>query len=336
MKREHVRFLAAVTALCALFLVTAIVMVRSDALYCRHSTVFWDPTDCFKFSLHHEASDVVFVGDSSLVFGVRPDLIADRLHLTAFNLGLPAGSLIFFPGMLLDHYLAQNRRPRLIVLYVGPWTLVDDQKDIAQLWNDGARVAIRHGSFADVDRVFGSDPSRLLRFPAILLQQGWHQFSWSEAWWQDASAEMRAERGWLAIWRPGRPPTILRAGGASAIPVSLSDQCTLTVKPLIPNRKQIRRFREAYERAGTRVAIYVAPVPSCDPTYPAIVAAYAGIADNRPQTLPGRYFVDDGWRVHVTGAGADQATGQVIDFIRSEVAAIQPAAADLPTRNSHS
>ncbi len=315
----HTRFLAAVSALCLFVLIVTYAIVTSNTLYCRHSTVFWDATDCFKFSLHDQAADVVFVGDSSLVFGVRPNVIADRLHVTAFNLGLPAGSLIFFPGMLLDHYLARNQHPRLIVLYVSPWTLVDDQRDITQLWNDGARVALRHGSLAEVGRIFESDPRRLVQFPAIFLQQGWRQFSLSGQWWLQASAEMRAERGWFAIWRPGRARAILRPGGPFAKPVSLSDRCTLTVKPLLPNRRQIRQFRETYERDGTRVLVYVAPVPNCDPSYPAIVAAYAGVADNRPQTLPGRYFVDDGWRVHMTRDGADQATRQVADFIKSVI-----------------
>lgn len=338
MRHAHVRFLTAVAALCVLVLVATYVIVTSDTLYCKHSTVFWDATDCFKFSVHDEAADVVFVGDSSLVFGVRPEVIADQLHVTAFNLGLPAGSLIFFPGMLLDYYLTHNRRPRLIVLYVGPWTLLTDQKDIAHLWNDGARVAIRHGSPADVVKIFEGDPRRLIQFPAIFLQQGWRQFSLSGRWWQQASAEMRAERGWFAIWRPGRPRVILRPGGPFAEPVSLSDHCTLTIKPLVPNRKLITQFRETYQHAGTRVVIYVAPVPSCDPTYPAIIAAYAGIADNRPQTLPGRYFVDDGWRVHMTREGANQATGQVADFVKSALVshAAEPAAPGTPIGNNHS
>ena len=338
MRQGHTRFLVAISALCVLVLVATWVIVSSDTLYCRHSTVFWDATDCYKFSVHDEASDVVFVGDSSLVFGVRPNLIADQLHLTAFNLGLPAGSLIFFPGMLLDRYLAHNRRPRLIVLYVSPWTLLDDQKDITQLWNDGARVAIRHGSLAQLFGIFADDPRRVIQFPAIFLKQGWRQFSLSGQWWREASSEMRAERGWFAIWRPGRSRAILRPGGPFARPVSLADRCTLTIKPLVPNRLQIRRFREAYQHAGIRVVIYVAPVPRCDPSYPAIVAAYAGIADNLPRTLPGRYFVDDGWRVHMTRDGADQATAQVVDFIRSTILSSggDPAAPDASIANNHS
>ena len=337
-KHAHARFLAAVSTLCILVLVGTYAIVTSNALYCRHSTVFWDATDCFKFSLHDQASDVVFVGDSSLVFGVRPNLIADRLHVTAFNLGLPAGSLIFFPGMLLDHYLAHNQRPRLIVLYVSPWTLLDDQKDMTHLWNDGARVAIRHGSLAEIGSIFEDDPRRLVQFPAIFLQQGWRQFSLSGKWWRQASEEMRAERGWFAIWRPGRSRAILRPGGPFARPVSLPDRCTLTIKPLVPNRRQIRQFRKTYERDGMRVIVYVAPVPSCDPSYPTIVAAYAGVADNRPQTLPGRYFVDDGWRVHMTRDGASQATSQVAEFIRSVIVppGTTPAAPAPPIRDSHS
>ncbi len=318
MRHGHARFLIAAALFTTVLLSAPYFAIRSNVLYCKYSRVFWNPTDCFKFALHDQVADIVMVGDSSLVFGARPNLLAQRLHVSAINLGMPAGSIVFFPGILLDHYLARNSRPSLIVLYVSPWTLVQPQTDMEHLWNDGARVALRHGSLAEIGRIFASDPRRLIQLPIIFLQQGWAQFSLSEIWWKKASAEMRAERGWFAIRRPGRPLSILRPGGYLATPANLTDRCTLPFKPLSPpDREQIARFRDAYRRRGIDVIVYVAPVPSCDPTYPAILAAYRGVADNQPQTLPGRYFIDDGWRVHVTKDGADEATIRLANFIES-------------------
>ena len=318
MKHGHARFLLAAALFSLVVLVSPYLAIRSNTLYCKYSRVFWNPTDCFKFALHDQSANIVLVGDSSLVFGARPNLLAQRLHRSAVNLGLPAGSIIFFPGILLDHYLARNRQPSLIVLYVSPWTLVQHQNDMEHLWNDGARVAIRHGTLAEIGRIFADDPRRLIQLPVIFMQQGLSQFSLSAIWWKKASAEMRAEHGWFAIRRPGRPLSILRPGGYLATPPNLTDACSLPVKQLTPpDREQIQRFRDAYRRVGVNVIVYVAPVPTCDPTYPAIVAAYRGVSDNLPQTLPGRYFIDDGWRVHVTKDGADQATIQIADFIKS-------------------
>ncbi|WP_428393897.1 hypothetical protein [Lichenicoccus sp.] len=325
MKYKYGSFLATVLILFLVALIGPYFAIRSHALYCTHTRVFWNPMDCVKFGLHGKAADIVFVGDSSLVFGVRPNLIQDGLRMSALNLGQPAGAMIFFPGMLLDHYLAHNARPRLIVLYVGPWTLVQDQKGISHLWDDGARVAIRHGSAAQLADVFAPDPRRLLRVPILFLQQGLQQFSLSEAWWHAASAELRDEGGWFAIWRPGRPFSIERPGGPHPVPPTLASGCALAAKPVgQPDRAQIRHFRARYQRDGTRVIVYVAPVPRCDASHPAIVAAYTDVSDNRPRTLPSADFIDDGWRVHVTREGARQATAQVIAFLKTTLVAASP------------
>ncbi len=304
--------------LCAAALILPYCVIRSDALYCRHSTVFWDASDCYKFGLTEQRAGIVFVGDSSLTFGVRPTLMAEADHLDAYNLGLSAGAVLFSPGLLLDDYLAHNRRPHLVVLYVGPWTLVRSQPDIEHLWADGARVAIRHGTFADMLKVFRQDPRRLIQLPVIVLQQGIRQFSPSEKWWVWAYAEMQEERGWSDILRPRKPFTML---GPGQLP-TLAEHCTMAAKPLAPpDRALIERFRRSYQRPGTRVLVYVAPVPACDPSYPSIVKSYAGVSDNTPLTLPGPDFIDDGWRVHLTRQGAAAATAQVADFLKPYLAA---------------
>ena len=171
-----------------------------------------------------------------------------------------------------------------MVLYVSPWTFVEQQRDMIHLWDDGARVAVRHGNLSEIATVFGRDPRRIIQFSVVVLQQGFGQFSVSQTWWKAASEEMQAHRGWFAM-------------------------------------------RKAYERRGIHVVVYVAPIPACDASYPAVVDAYAGISDNRPQTLPSHYFVDDGWRVHLTPVGAARATAQFSEFISSYVAQFHPGPA---------
>jgi hypothetical protein len=323
----HLRFVFAALALIILAIAAPLAVIGSDA-YCRHSEVYWDAADCYKFSVKDEASDIVFIGDSSLQYGVRPNQLTAALGLSAYNLGLPGGTMVFLPYLLLDRYLAQNRRPRLIVLYLGPWSPVgipkSDPAAADRLWVDAGRVALRHGGFDGIASVFGSDPRRLIQLPALFWQQGWAQFSRSGARWRQASGIMAAERGWMPFWEPGGLMTVGPIGwwGFSADALapesaSLQDDCVLQAKPVAPSGDEIRRFRERYERDGTRVLVYVAPIPACDPSHDAVVTAWRGIADNQPQLLPGHDFVDDGWRVHVTGAGATDATAQVADFLRS-------------------
>jgi len=315
-RSRHVAFLAALFGMLAAVLVAPYVMVRSDALYCRHSRVFWNPVECYKFGLHNNKAEVALVGDSSLVFGIQPRLVERQTHVSSINLGLSAGGLVPFPKLLLDHYLKRNQLPRMIVLYVSPWTMVRNNPDMPHLWNDGARVALRDGNLAEDASIFLSDPRRLIQFPMIVLQQGLSQFSLSGAWWNVASSEMEQDEGWFALHRPGRPRSVQHPGRRQM----LTDSCHLRAKPLSqPDRVALERFRATYQHDGMRVLIYVAPVPACDPSYPGIVSAYRGIADNRPQTLPGHYFVDDGWRVHLDTAGSVQASRQFAAFLGSHI-----------------
>ncbi len=321
---RYASFLFALFALLFLVLSLPYFVVTSNALYCRHTRMFWDVSDCFKFGLKHQSSDIALTGDSSLVFGIEPNLLKQRLHVSSYNLGLTAGGVIFFPRLLLDHYLKRNDPPRLVVLYVSPWTFVEQQRDMIHLWDDGARVAVRHGNLSEIATVFGRDPRRIIQFSVVVLQQGFGQFSVSQTWWKAASEEMQAHRGWFAMRNPDRPRSIF---GPSQQP-TLSDDCRLDSKPIgLPDRKLIGRFRKAYERRGIHVVVYVAPIPACDASYPAVVDAYAGISDNRPQTLPSHYFVDDGWRVHLTPVGAARATAQFSEFISSYVAQFNPGPA---------
>lgn len=283
--------------------------LTSTPLYCRHSQVFWDPVDCYKYTLRDQTADIVFVGDSSLANGIRPRRIAAALGLSGINLGEPGGIIDYAPYRLLDHYLRDNRRPRLIVLYLNPWGHVGGTGDDERLWYDAARFELRHATAGELAGFFLDDPRRLIRYPAVTLAAGPGQVSASGAWWRAAVGEMDAEDGYIAPWRPERV--------GQPAPGLLADDCVLPRRPVDPSREPIRRFRERYQRDGTSVLVYVAPVPECDASREGIAAAWAGVADNHPASLPGHDFVADDWRAHVTLAGADAATDQMIAFLAS-------------------
>ena len=305
----HYRFLAALFLIATVLLSIPYLAVYSDALYCRHSKLFWNGTDCFKYGLHGNNADIVLIGDSSLVFGVRPDVIKRQTGLTAFNLGLPAGAVLFFPDLLLDRYLAMNRTPEIVVIYASPWTFTDNPAGLQHLMDDALRFTIRHGSPLQVLRVFYQDPAWIIRFPALAVEQGeWRHMTLSGEVPQHMSDELRRGNGWLSYRDMSDPETV---------PVSLRDDCLLQAKPLAdPDQKKINRIRTKYGRLGIKVFFYVAPVPSCDQTYQDIVSKYAGVADSPPRTLPSTDFIDDDWRVHLDAIGATEATEQLVNFLR--------------------
>jgi len=308
LRRRHWRFLAALLASLVTLIVLPYLPTVSDSTYCRHSRLFWNSTDCVKYALHGTRADILLVGDSSLVFGIRPDVIERETGLSAYNLGLPAGAVLFYPRMLLDHYLALNGKPRLIVLCASPWTYVRKQNDLPHLWADALRFTLRHGSLEQIVELVSRDPRWLIQFPALVMQQEeWRHVDLSLKTWRQMNEEIDAGRGWLAyrnLSQYGRPvPT-------------LPDDPELSAKPVgTPDQAMIERFRRTYERQGIRVAFYVSSIPISDPSYPQVIRAYSGLADNHPRTLPDRFFVDDGWRIHLVAAGTQPASLQMSRFI---------------------
>ena len=305
----HYRFLVGLFLMIVFLLSLPYIAVYSDPLYCRHSKLFWNSTDCFKYALHGNHADIVFVGDSSLVFGVRPDIIKRQTGLTAFNLGLPAGAVLFYPDLLLDRYLSINHAPKLIVLYASPWTFTDNPTDLQHLMDDALTFTIRHGSVMQVLRVFSQDPTWIIRFPALAVEQGeWRHMTLSGQVPQHMSDEVRRGNGWLAYRDMSNPETV---------PTLLQNNCLLQSKPLgDPDRNKVERLKEKYARLGIKVVFYVAPIPACDGSYQEITTQYAGIADNQPRTLPNTDFIDDDWRTHLTAEGAVEGTWQFLNFLK--------------------
>lgn len=308
MRDRHLFFSLVVTIFCLVLLLIPYVATSSDAIYCRRTLFFWNLNDCWKFAVHGRSAELVLVGDSSLIFGIRPDALKQKLGLSAINLGLPAGGVIFYPELMLDDYLAHNRRPRLIVLYVSPWTFVKQQKDLPLLLNDTIQVTLRHGSLNQIAQILSAYPSWLIRFPVIFLQrQTWRHILFLPQTKQRVLSDLRKEEGWMDYRG--------MAESTSREPL-LAPNCHLPAKQIgVLDLGKINRFRSKYENGGTRVMIYIAPVPDCDMTHGRIVAAYRGVSDNQPATLPSQYFIDDNWRVHLVREGADRSTSQMINFL---------------------
>ena len=308
---HHVRFLTSVTLTVVFLLSVPYLSVYSDLLYCKHSKLFWNGTDCYKYALHDNKSDVVLIGDSSLVFGIRPDIIQRRTGLSAFNLGLPAGAVLFYPGLLLDHYLASNQKPKMVVIYASPWTFTDNPAGLQHLMNDALRFTIRHGSLLQVLGVLSHDPSWVIRFSTLAMrEQEWRHIGISQQPSEQMASDIRRGRGWLPFRNMSSPHDA---------PIDLRDECVLKTRPLgKPDRDKIKQVERKYAHLGINVMFYIAPVPTCDPTYQNIVMAYKGVADNHPQTLPSSDFIDDDWRTHLDVQGAIDASDQLATFLMHE------------------
>jgi hypothetical protein len=112
---NHSRYLLTIASICLLLCSLVIGLATSSFCY-RHSTSFWDVVEEHQFSVHGQDADILFVGDSSLLFEVSSDSIRRETGFTAYNIGVAMPALAVDLDSLISQYLAHNRAPRLMIL----------------------------------------------------------------------------------------------------------------------------------------------------------------------------------------------------------------------------
>jgi hypothetical protein len=291
--------------LCALggFLIIGFVF-PSTKFYYQHSPYAFDVVDEIKFTIKDVDSDILFIGDSSLLFGVIPQIVMSETGLSAYNLGVPFRAYFYASSLLLENYLRNNKRPRLIVLYMSPrWHMDNSYPFGADAWYDGGTMNIRHGGVSGVERFFIGKPERIVEF-SYLVWKNVIRFDWSGDRSRELTASLAVKRGHASA----------EAIMGRAVPPVLND-CKGTVENLEADTAYIESFRAKYSRLGIAVAVYVAPLPDCPGTLTRLTTAYRGIVDNTPYVLPHQWFLDDPEQVHLLSSGAKYNSALVARFI---------------------
>jgi len=250
--------------------------------HAKISNYYWDPIVEQRFLEAGEKKDVVFVGDSSTVHGIRPVDVEKVSGLSGQNLGMPVDSLVFTPFLALDHYLANNAAPRLIVLNITPWTanvtLATKGCDVGTPWYSSAVTVLRYGNFQEFKKFFLKCPEKLFHFPMVIAKQV-ASFDPRALSYVNLMKFMNSEAGYVPFDRNN--------------PQSLSDRTCSPYLPLEPTFTSfVREFKQRYDTATTKALLYLnpAPVPLCDLNE--LKKSFEGIADNVPYGLDNRYFVN--------------------------------------------
>jgi hypothetical protein len=249
--------------------------------YMKISGYFWDPVVEQRFLLMGQKADVIFVGESSLVHGIRPLEVAKVSGLSGENLGVPVDSMVFVPFLALDHYLANNAAPSLIVLNLTPWTapltLASKSCEAGTPWYTSAVMILRHGSFKEFANFFLKCPDKLLHFPIVIAKQI-TSFNPSGAGYTRIIGLMNSEAGYYPLDRDN--------------PQAFHDEVCEDYAPSKSFLTLVQQFKQSYTRPGTKAIFYLNPAPSqiCDLNK--LRKTFGAISDNVPYTLDDRYFVN--------------------------------------------
>ncbi|HXJ00248.1 MAG TPA: hypothetical protein VNH44_03435 [Micropepsaceae bacterium] len=307
--RAHLRYLAVCLLALPLPILLGFALAKSSYFY-RHSSNVIDILHDRQFDAAGIDADLLLVGESALLVGVEPRRIEAATGLRTYNLSTSVLQFVAAPDLLVDRYLAKNRAPRLIVLYIAPWTRVNPPFPYSLEWTEGTKAIVRYASLPDIAQFLTQHPETLLKVPRQVWRRLVFQFDRNGNTYRNVVNGLQQDQGWFAMNGP-----VLNYPE-----LTLKDGCARIDLPIVPDTTYIDHFRRRLEARGIAVAVYIAPVPDCDPLDRRAERAYAGIADNEPYQLAHRHFIDDQWHVHLDREGADENTAKVVEFVRSFVA----------------
>ena len=310
------RFVLIVLAICAGGYAGLLALGRSP-VYCRSSHVFSDTAPCFKPAVSGHRAEVLLVGDSSLLYSIRPDAVAAAGGGSSYNLGMVGPSFSFVATDLIDRYLARNDRPKAIILYFGANELISDRHIIDPQWAPAGIYLLQWGSAGDLLRLARARLSSLAELPPLVLNGIFAGGPRAV----DYAGEMAVAQGWLHY------------GATSGRTLDATCRASrLRQPPLVAadNAQAVAALRARYAAQGIPLFVYVAPTAQCDATIEPIRAAYRGVADNVPEALPNALFADDTpftQHVHPSDAGVAVFSQRLADFVRETVRPRMAAAA---------
>jgi hypothetical protein len=294
---RYIRFLLT-QLIVVLFLSLMPFILLQSQTYRRHVYYLWHPLVDEKLDTHRRNAEVVFVGDSSLLMGLKPEVIKDRTGLSAYNLGVPGEAFCMAGEVLLRSYLANNPTPKLLILYMSPQT---NCSAVAS----GSEQA---GAFDNIITLSLSHENR--RLTALLFSHPGYIPMFALNSWQLILTNFDA-----AGHRYSTAVASLRAGGGyfpNPVNIPLAD-CPKSDYGMPLDTKFIRQFEREHARFGGRFGIYLNPMPDCDPRYTRYEREAVGLADNRLQRLPHELFTYD--TAHLLPAGAEQNSRNVALFL---------------------
>ncbi|HEY0758915.1 MAG TPA: hypothetical protein VGD59_06635 [Acidisarcina sp.] len=255
----------------------------------------------YAFHADHQDADIVILGDSSAFIGIDPRLVNAQLGVKSILLPNTVGTLPLTGEISLERYLARNKPPRLIVLYLTAWDLNYEHTPNPFLF-DGDEMMLRHGTARELGAAVKQYPVDFLVFPFRL------------------SSTIGARKLLRILSGPDRVEQVTKALGHADYPegtVPMKGTCTIPAHYLWDEGDStVSRLINKFTNSQTQVILYLSPVPDCTNASALSRAAYAQLGAAPPATLPVTMFVSDEGYAHLEPSGVPAATQLFIDAVR--------------------
>jgi hypothetical protein len=304
--------------------------------FLRHGASVWVQSNDAIFTMRDRDCDVLIYGDSTAMTGIDPDVVQRNTGLKTCNISVTNSVLAVTGNLTLDTYLANNPRPRVLLIQLSPDGFQPESSSWDQtVYPEGLLELLRHGTPTQARHLMYTHPREAIAFAGYVA--GFTVYGLAKEAWFHAT-NFRPEEDAVTIhngfFTPPAPPTTSCDPGATF--------SNPTAGGAFP-RSVVNEFRANYASRSEVVLVNVAPIPACDQNLAAFTSELKGITSNSVMPLPVTLFNDP--RHYTAGGSAvvsrlvaqelnsvaernpqiyDQPTERVFGFATRNVASLQP------------
>lgn len=277
-----------------LLAIPACICLGASDFFLRHGASVWVQSNDAIFNMHDRDCDVLIFGDSTAMTGIDPQVVERNTGLKTCNIAVTNSVLAVTRNLTLNHYLANNTRPRILLVQLSP----DGFQPESSSWNgtiypEGMVELLRHGSPEEARRVLLSHPRQAIAFAGYAA--GFTVYdAFKDLWFR--VTHVRSQEDTVTIqngfFTPPAPPSKgCEPGATFSNPGAGGD---------FP-RRLVSEYESQYAAHSGIVLVNVAPIPACDRNLAAFRSELDGVTSNSVLPLPVGLFNDPR---HYTAVGS--------------------------------
>ena len=299
-----------------LMAIPALISLGRSDFFLRHGASVWVQSNDAVFNMHDRDCDVLVFGDSTAMTGIDPDVVEIRTGFKTCNIAVTNAVLAVTKNLTLDHFLANNAKPKVLLLQFSPDQF--QQENVAwktTIYPEGMLELLRHGSAAEAWRALLMHPPEAVSFAGYAAGFSAY-YAIKDIWFR--TTHLRPEEDRVQV-RNGffTPPAPARKYCEASAPVSDPTGGAFS-------RQMVSNYQNHYTSESDVVLVNVAPIPSCDQNFAAFSAELNGVTSNSLLPLPISLFNDGR---HYTAIGS-QVVSRLVAQELNDVANRYPAIDD--------
>jgi hypothetical protein len=297
------RFVLLLPVLAVLIVALSILLIRYDnpeISEIRHHDLGYNTLAHHRFTRSGCDNDIVLVGDSTLLMGVMPQVVGERLHESVINLGLFATSGLDTYTLMLDNYLKCNKRPNCVVFCFAASTPFyfnehSYEKTYTQLKYGSVAGTLLHPKDVDI--------TDCVRAASTIVSGIWanaKHLARARKLYSTDLAYLDATNGFFR--------------NSATAPLSEGEKFSTKLRDDL-DVSFIERLKKRYEGQGIKVLYFVSPLPAGDGGIDYFRKQYRNI-DNAITVLPNSSFADSR---HMTEKAAMNYSKQFAEFLKARI-----------------